>query len=61
MSARSPTGVESKVRIEEDALGKVEVPADHLWGAQTERSHRISGSESSATAGAGRSSARWAC
>jgi fumarate hydratase class II len=27
------------VRIEEDALGEVEVPADHLWGAQTERSH----------------------
>jgi fumarate hydratase class II len=22
-------------RIEEDALGDVEVPADHLWGAQT--------------------------
>ena len=29
-----------KVRVEEDALGQVEVPADHLWGAQTERSHR---------------------
>ncbi len=27
-------------RIEEDALGDVEVPADHLWGAQTERSRR---------------------
>ncbi|TMB49942.1 MAG: class II fumarate hydratase, partial [Deltaproteobacteria bacterium] len=27
-------------RSEEDALGDVEVPADHLWGAQTERSHR---------------------
>jgi fumarate hydratase, class II len=27
-------------RIEEDALGNVDVPADHLWGAQTERSHR---------------------
>src|SRR5215470_9384743 len=26
-------------RIEEDALGNVEVPADRLWGAQTERSH----------------------
>jgi fumarate hydratase, class II len=25
-------------RIEEDALGNVEVPADHLWGAQTQRS-----------------------
>ena len=27
-------------RIEEDALGTVEVPAEHLWGAQTQRSHR---------------------
>ncbi len=27
-----------KVRVEKDALGKVEVPAEHLWGAQTERS-----------------------
>src|ERR1700759_3464915 len=27
------------VRIEEDALGKVEVASEHLWGAQTERSH----------------------
>src|SRR6267154_185264 len=29
-----------KFRVEEDALGNVEVPVDHLWGAQTERSHR---------------------
>ena len=29
----------TNVRIEEDALGNVEVPADHLWGAQTQRSH----------------------
>src|SRR5499426_1091614 len=29
-----------KVRVEEDALGNVEVPSEHLWGAQTERSHR---------------------
>src|SRR5277367_6538325 len=28
-----------KFRVEEDALGEVRVPADHLWGAQTERSH----------------------
>ncbi len=28
-----------KFRVEEDALGNVEVPVDHLWGAQTERSH----------------------
>src|SRR5215831_12556640 len=34
------TNTDSKVRVEEDALGDVEVPADHLWGAQTERSHR---------------------
>ena len=26
------------IRIEEDALGPVKVPADHLWGAQTQRS-----------------------
>ena len=26
------------VRIERDSLGEVEVPADHLWGAQTQRS-----------------------
>jgi len=27
------------MRVEEDALGSVEVPGDHLWGAQTQRSH----------------------
>ena len=27
-----------KFRIEEDALGVVQVPAEHLWGAQTQRS-----------------------
>ena len=26
-------------RVEEDSLGNVEVPANHLWGAQTQRSH----------------------
>jgi fumarate hydratase class II len=26
-------------RIEKDALGDVHVPAEHLWGAQTQRSH----------------------
>ena len=30
---------DGKLRIEEDALGDVQVPAEHLWGAQTERSH----------------------
>src|ERR1700691_4832616 len=29
-----------KFRVAEDGLGHVEVPIDHLWGAQTERSHR---------------------
>jgi fumarate hydratase class II len=30
----------SKTRIESDTMGPVEVPADRLWGAQTERSRR---------------------
>jgi len=30
----------SATRVEEDALGQVDVPDDRLWGAQTERSHR---------------------
>ena len=29
----------SGFRVEEDALGNVKVPAEHLWGAQTQRSH----------------------
>jgi fumarate hydratase class II len=29
----------AKFRVEKDSLGHVEVPADHLWGAQTQRSH----------------------
>jgi fumarate hydratase, class II len=29
-----------KFRLEEDALGDVQVPAAHLWGAQTERSRQ---------------------
>jgi fumarate hydratase class II len=37
MSANNRT--QGNFRVEEDALGKVEVPADHLWGAQTQRSH----------------------
>lgn len=28
----------SDYRIEEDALGPVKIPADALWGAQTQRS-----------------------
>ena len=35
----SPNGSTKAVRVEEDTLGEVNVPADHLWGAQTERSH----------------------
>jgi fumarate hydratase class II len=31
--------IANEFRIEEDALGDVQVPADHLWGAQTQRSH----------------------
>jgi fumarate hydratase class II len=27
-----------KTRVESDTMGKIEVPADHYWGAQTERS-----------------------
>ena len=29
---------DSTIRIERDSLGEVAVPADHLWGAQTQRS-----------------------
>src|SRR6201981_4050326 len=29
----------TEFRVEEDALGEVHVPAEHLWGAQTQRSH----------------------
>jgi fumarate hydratase class II len=28
----------SNVRVESDSMGSIEVPADHYWGAQTERS-----------------------
>jgi fumarate hydratase class II len=28
-------------RIEKDSFGPIEVPADRLWGAQTERSRRF--------------------
>src|SRR6202048_464323 len=31
--------ITSQFRIEEDSLGDVQVPATHLWGAQTQRSH----------------------
>ncbi|HET6554228.1 MAG TPA: class II fumarate hydratase [Dyella sp.] len=38
MSQVEKQSVPSTIRIEEDALGHVEVPVDHLWGAQTQRS-----------------------
>ncbi len=31
--------ITNQFRIEEDALGEVQVQAEHLWGAQTQRSH----------------------
>jgi len=31
----------SKTRLEQDSFGPIEVPADRLWGAQTERSRRL--------------------
>jgi fumarate hydratase class II len=31
--------VSHRYRVEEDALGEVQVPAERLWGAQTQRSH----------------------
>jgi fumarate hydratase, class II len=30
----------TKTRTESDTFGSIEVPADRLWGAQTERSRR---------------------
>ena len=35
---------EHSVRIERDTFGPIEVPADRLWGAQTQRSLCTSGS-----------------
>src|SRR3954471_13854878 len=37
MVARPPLSA-ANLRVEKDALGEVSVPADHLWGAQTQRS-----------------------
>ncbi|MBY4896891.1 class II fumarate hydratase [Cupriavidus sp. AU9028] len=34
------TQPDTATRIEKDSLGEVPVPADHLWGAQTERSRQ---------------------
>src|ERR1700688_4998483 len=38
MSTNTTDGTAREVREETDSLGKVEVPADKLWGAQTQRS-----------------------
>src|SRR5688572_6187624 len=35
------TGTMEPTRTEHDAMGPVEVPADRLWGAQTERSRHF--------------------
>jgi fumarate hydratase, class II len=34
-----PMAANETIRIEEDALGEVEVPSERLWGAQTQRSY----------------------
>src|ERR1700733_9121739 len=39
MSIATSIATANEFRIEEDALGDVHVPAEHLWGAQTQRSH----------------------
>ncbi len=31
-------GESNQVRVESDSMGKIEVPAEHYWGAQTQRS-----------------------
>jgi hypothetical protein len=36
--ARKPAKTSQKTRIESDAFGPLAIPADKLWGAQTERS-----------------------
>jgi fumarate hydratase, class II len=36
--ARSDTGLVSETRTETDSMGALEVPAEHYWGAQTQRS-----------------------
>ena len=43
----------TEFRIEEDALGDVHVPAERLWGAQTQRSHLNFPIGASVFAGAG--------
>jgi fumarate hydratase class II len=38
MTAVDPTAPAGPTRTETDSMGPVEVPADHYWGAQTQRS-----------------------
>src|SRR4029079_14325469 len=40
MSVTKPPTGSPEIRVEHDALGDVPVPADHLWGAQTERARQ---------------------
>jgi fumarate hydratase class II len=49
----------NQFRVEEDALGNVQVPAEHLWGAQTQRSHMNFPIGVGRFAGAGRPSSPW--
>src|SRR5271170_847068 len=37
--SRMNDSLNSTFRVEEDALGNVQVPTEHLWGAQTQRSY----------------------
>src|SRR5580658_8895790 len=37
-NSETTTRFRIEFRVEEDALGEVQVPAEHLWGAQTQRS-----------------------
>ena len=52
--------VTEQFRVEKDALGNVEVPAERLWGGQTRRSHVNFPIASSVSAGDGRLSEPWA-
>ena len=38
VAGRTFGGMSEQTRTERDSIGEIEVPADHLWGAQTERS-----------------------
>ncbi|GMU06844.1 class II fumarate hydratase [Corallococcus caeni] len=40
LSGKGPTVSTKNVRIEKDTFGPIEVPADRLWGAQTQRSRQ---------------------